>query len=120
MALDARTVAILREHRASQAAERLLAGPAWEELGLVFSDELGRVVNPAWFTRMVKALATDAGVPPLTPHPAARHTWATLALSSGIPAKVKPGKCRCLLGVGGPTHHLTTPPPLAKTYFLAA
>lgn len=88
VALDSKTVAILREHRAAQAAERLLAGPAWEDSGLVFSDELGGVISPAWFTRTTKTLATDAGVTPLTPHPAARHTWATLALSSGIPAKV--------------------------------
>jgi Phage integrase family len=40
------------------------------------------------FTRTTKTLALEAGVRPLTPHPAARHTWATLALSSGIPAKV--------------------------------
>jgi integrase len=88
VALDLGTVAILREHRAAQAAERLLAGPAWRDLGMVFSDELGQVVNPVWFTRATKSLARAAGVPPLTPHAAGRHTWATLALSSGIPAKV--------------------------------
>lgn len=88
VALDSGTVAILREHRAAQAADRLLAGPAWEDLGMVFSDQLGRVINPVWFTRITKSLAEAAGVLPLTPHPAARHTWATLALSSGIPAKV--------------------------------
>ena len=54
----------------------------------MFSDELGELVNPIWFTRMTKKLSEEAGVPTLTPHPAARHTWATLALSSGVPAKV--------------------------------
>ena len=88
VALDSGTVTVLREHRAAQATERLLAGPAWEDLGMVFSDELGRVVNPVWFTRTTKKLAEAAGVRPLTPLPAARHTWATLALTSGIPAKV--------------------------------
>ncbi len=52
------------------------------------SDELGAVVNPTTFTRTTKKLAVEAGVPPLTPHPAARHTWATLALSQGVNAKV--------------------------------
>ena len=54
----------------------------------MFSDEVGGIVSPDWFTRTTKRLATEAGVPPLTPHPAARHTWATLALSSGVHPKV--------------------------------
>ncbi|MCZ6739845.1 MAG: tyrosine-type recombinase/integrase, partial [Actinobacteria bacterium] len=28
------------------------------------------------------------GVPPLTPHAAARHTWASLALEARVPLKV--------------------------------
>jgi len=88
VALDTTTVAVLQEHRRRQNAERLLAGPAWEKLGLVFCDELGGMINPATFTRTTKRLATESGVPPLTPHPAARHTWATLALSSGVHPKV--------------------------------
>ena len=46
------------------------------------------MVNPDTFTRTTKRLAVEAGVPALTPHPAARHTWATLALSSGVHPKV--------------------------------
>lgn len=40
------------------------------------------------FTRLTKRLAKEAGVPPLTPHDAARHGWATLALSAGGHPKV--------------------------------
>lgn len=87
IALDTRTVAILREHKAAQAAERLRAGEAWANLDLVFCNETGEILNPMTFTRTTKALANDAGVPPLAPH-AARHTWATLALSSGVHPKV--------------------------------
>ena len=54
----------------------------------MFCDELGGMINPATFTWTTKRLATEAGVPPLTPHPAARPTWATLALSSGVHPKV--------------------------------
>jgi integrase len=39
-------------------------------------------------SEVVEKLAVEAGVPPLTPHPAARHTWASLALSQGVNAKV--------------------------------
>lgn len=88
VALDARTVAALRDHRKRQAEERLRAGEAWEDVGLVFTNELGGMVNPDWFTRTTKRLAEDAGVPALTPHDAARHTWATLALASGVHPKV--------------------------------
>lgn len=88
IAVDASTVAVLREHKARQNAERLRAGEAWDDLDLVFCDELGGMLNPATFTRTTKRLAIEAGVPPLTPHSAARHTWATLALSSGVHPKV--------------------------------
>jgi hypothetical protein len=79
IALDIKTVAVLREHRKRQNEERLRAGEAWEDLDLVFTNEIGGMVNPDWFTRTTKTLAGDAGVPALTPHDAARHTWATLA-----------------------------------------
>lgn len=46
---------------------------------------IGDPVNPATFTRWTKQ---QAGVPPLTPHDAARHGWATLALTAGVPPKV--------------------------------
>jgi integrase len=88
IAVDASTVTALREHKARQNAERLHAGEAWDDLDLVFCDELGGMLNPATFTRTTKRLAVEAGVPPLTPHAAARHTWATLALSSGVHPKV--------------------------------
>jgi integrase len=83
IALDTATITVLREHKACQNIERLRAGEAWEDLHLVFSTELGGVISPNLFTRWTKKLAVEAGVRPLTPHPAGRHTWATLALSSG-------------------------------------
>ena len=88
IALDSRTVAALRDHKRRQNEERLRAGPAWVGLNLVFADELGGIVSPDIFTRTMKRLAGEAGVKPLTPHSGARHTWATLALSSGIHPKV--------------------------------
>jgi integrase len=83
IALDTATITVLREHKARQSAERLRAGEAWEDLDLVFCKEVGGVISPNMFTRWTKKLAVEAGVRPLTPHPAGRHTWATIALSSG-------------------------------------
>ena len=88
LALDGRTISVLREHRSRQNKERLRAGSAWKNLDLVFTDELGGVFSPDTFTRTTKTLAIGAGVPPPTPHSCARHTWATLALSSGVHPKV--------------------------------
>ncbi len=87
IALDSRTVSVLREHKSRQNGERLRAGTAWADLGLVFTDEIGGIFSPDTFTRTTKVIAEEAGVPELTPH-AARHTWATLALSSGVHPKV--------------------------------
>lgn len=86
--LDASTVNILREHKARQNSERLRTGESWSDLDLAFCNQLGATINPATFTRTTKRLAIEAKVPALTPHAAARHTWATLALSSGVHPKV--------------------------------
>lgn len=88
IALDTGTIAALKEHRRRQNEERLMAGDAWAKFDLVFTNAIGDPVNPATFTRWTKQQATQAGVPPLTPHNAARHGWATLALTAGVPPKV--------------------------------
>ena len=65
----------------------MAAGPAYEYRGLVFANELGGILSPDTFTRTTKRLAAEAGVPALTPH-AARHSFASIALSQGVAAKV--------------------------------
>ena len=44
--LPALAVDALREHRARQAAERLAAGPAWQDSGLVFTTAHGTPIEP--------------------------------------------------------------------------
>jgi integrase len=87
IALDEQTVAVLRTHRKRQATERM-ASPIWHDLDLVFTNEIGEPIRPTTFSRTWKRLAIEAGVTPLTPHPGARHGWATLALQAGVPMKV--------------------------------
>ncbi len=87
IALDDTTLAVLRAHKQRQNQERIAAGPAYEYRGLVFANELGGILSPDTFTRTTKRLAAEAGVPALTPH-AARHSWASIALSQGVAAKV--------------------------------
>lgn len=88
IALDPTTVAVLRAHRKAQAEERLAAGPLWTDLDLCFTNEIGEPMKPDTFTRTWKRLAIGAGVPALTPHPGARHSWATLALEGGVPIRI--------------------------------
>jgi integrase len=44
--IDKSATAALRRHRAAQELERRIAGAAWHRGELVFSDEIGRPLNP--------------------------------------------------------------------------
>lgn len=81
------TVTALGAHRARQAEERLAVGIGYRETGLVFAHVDGSALNPATVSRTFDRLVTEAKVPRITLH-GCRHTWATLALLEGIPAKV--------------------------------
>ena len=85
--LDAHLVALLRAHKARQAAEKLAAGPAYEDAGWLVADELGAPYYPdsisEWFDRKARALE----LPRIRLHDL-RHTAASLMLASGVPVKV--------------------------------
>jgi integrase len=88
VALDASTTAALKSHRTRQIAERLRAGTAWRnEHDLVFCREDGTLLRPNWVTTTFQRTAMKQGLEPIGPH-GLRHTWATLALQAGVPAKV--------------------------------
>lgn len=91
IALPATVVEALRRHRLHQLEERLLVGEAWEDLDLVFSNQIGRRLSQfmfkafprAWFGRLLKR----AELPKIRFHDL-RHTAATLLLARGINPKV--------------------------------
>jgi integrase len=87
IALDGSTVAALRRHRVRQLEERVAADVAWHDGGYVFTWQDGRPLHPQMPTKWIRELAAAAGLPPLTVH-GLRHTWASLALAAGVPAKV--------------------------------
>jgi integrase len=86
IALDERTVAVLKAHAARQLTERQCAKD-WTESGLVFTRSDGRALPPnsvsRWFARAVK----QAKQPDIRLHDL-RHSHATLALRAGIHPKV--------------------------------
>ena len=87
VALDSVTVDALRHHRRRQLEERVAWGEAWEDAGLVFTREDGTVIDPTRFTAWFQQHAHSAGLPRIRLHDL-RHSYATAALTAGIPAKV--------------------------------
>jgi integrase len=89
--LDAGTVAVLRAHRRAQAAERLAAGPRWNETphtkddgescscgGPVFTTRLGAPIPPSTLTATRTSLVRRTGLPRVVLH-GGRHTSVTVA-----------------------------------------
>jgi integrase len=97
VSIDSETVAILREHRRQQAAERLSAGSARNDSGgLVFTSRWGEPLYPdtvsALMTKLISAHNRSA-TPLTTPLPHARlhdlrHLHATTLLLAGVPVHV--------------------------------
>ena len=71
--VDERAIAALKAHRKHQAAERLVAGPAWVGSGRVFTDELGRDLKPDSVTRGMERLVRIAGLPEVDTSRIASH-----------------------------------------------
>jgi integrase len=76
----------LRLHHARQAAERLRAGSAWRDLGLVLPNEVGGFWEPRGVARRFGVLAHTAGLNGSL-H-TLRHTTATMLLMAGTPMRV--------------------------------
>ncbi|MEO7803828.1 MAG: site-specific integrase [Actinomycetota bacterium] len=84
IALDPATVAALKTHKAQQGEERILLG-----LGKargddqVFATAEGNPIQPQSVSQAFERLVKSAGVPRIRFHDL-RHTYATLALASGM------------------------------------
>jgi integrase len=87
VALDAETVAILKQHREAQLLERDLAGEAYSDHDLVFAQATGMPLSPSTLSDRFLELRKAAGIVTGTLH-GLRHTCATLALTNGIPLHV--------------------------------
>ncbi|MDQ1626414.1 MAG: hypothetical protein QOI54_158 [Actinomycetota bacterium] len=80
-------VATLRRTRATQAAERLQAGSAYQDSGRLVVDAVGAPVSPRWYADRFKALSRSAGVPVVSLH-TARHGYGSHLLDRGVPLPI--------------------------------
>lgn len=87
IALPASCVEALRAHRARQLRERLAAGPAWRDQGLVFPRYDGDIYPPRTLVKYYGQLVRRAELPYIRFHDL-RHTSATLSLALGEHPKI--------------------------------
>jgi len=81
---------LLHRQRSCQAEWRLRAGPAWEDSGLVFTNELGNHLSPYTVYHNFKRLAAAIGCPEARVHDL-RHSYAVAAIRSGDDIKTVQG-----------------------------
>ncbi|MFC9973839.1 tyrosine-type recombinase/integrase [Spirillospora sp. NPDC127200] len=87
ISIDTSTVKVLRAHKARQNADRLAAGDAWTETGLVFTTDTGQPVTPNQVTEQFEQLSMEADLPPIRLHDL-RHCAASFILAAGHDMKV--------------------------------
>lgn len=94
--LDTKTIKILKTHKAAQAADKLKLGSRYIDEDLVFARGSVRLrdgrmaggpLHPERTSRLFDARIAQHKLPDIRLHDL-RHTWASLALKSGIPVKV--------------------------------
>lgn len=79
-------VAVLREHRAAQETERMMARDQWRDHDLVFATKLGTPVDPNNILRTIQIAAQKAGIADVGVH-TLRHSAAVAWLESGVHIK---------------------------------
>jgi integrase len=86
--LDAHTLAGLRAHRLRQAEQRRQAGASWAaDHDLVFPDETGQPLHPDRLRTAFERVVRRSDLPAIRLHDV-RHSYATLALKTGVHPKV--------------------------------
>ncbi|HEV2123759.1 MAG TPA: site-specific integrase, partial [Chloroflexota bacterium] len=80
-------VAALRKHKVRQLEERLVSGNRWTDSGLVFTNTIGRPMEPSNVLKTFKKHLAAAGLPEQRFHDL-RHAAASLLLAQGVPPRV--------------------------------
>ena len=73
---------LLQAQKVQQAKQRLMAGPAWEDSGLVFTNEFGRYISYRAISDCFKRIVKRIGLPDARIHDL-RHTYAVNCIRAG-------------------------------------
>ncbi len=87
LALPRKCVEALREHRVRQAQDRLVAGPLWQDHGLVFASAVGTPMDDHNVRRMFRAVTEKAGLGTGWVPREMRHTFVSLLSARGVPVE---------------------------------
>ncbi len=87
VSLSQDSIAVLRSWKRTQNMERLQAGEAWHDTGLVFTKPNGRQLHPQTLANTFLRLIEHHDFPPVTFH-GLRHGAATAQLAAGTAPKV--------------------------------
>jgi integrase len=93
------TLALLRRMKAKQASDRLAAGRAWRETGLILVNEIGDPLRPEVYSDRFRRACSSAGVPVIKLH-SVRHSIALALHQAGI----SPNDAAAMLGHSLPVH----------------
>lgn len=75
----------LRAWHKAQAAERLAAGPRWDDTGLVFTTSTGAALDSVHVRKMFKRICKDAGIGEDWTPRELRHTFVSIMSDQGVP-----------------------------------
>jgi integrase len=75
----------LREHHTSQAAQRLEAGEAWQDHGLVFCTSVGTALDAANVRRSFRRITKAAGLGDNWTPRELRHSFVSIMSDNGVP-----------------------------------
>jgi integrase len=77
---------VLQQWRVTQTQERLAAGPAWHDTGLVWTTAVGKPLSTGIPNLLLDRLAARAGIGHVKLHEL-RHTYATRLMEAGVDAR---------------------------------
>lgn len=109
------TIALLRSLSARQARDRLAAGSAWTDTGLVVVDAIGTPLRPEVYSDRFRRLCRSHGLPGITLH-SVRHSLAFWLHSLGV----TPADAAALLGHTVDVHLATYLPHSGTSGILSA
>lgn len=87
LALPARVADALKAHRTAQAADRLQAGPLWQDNNLVFCTAVGTPLDAANVRRGFRAVVKSAGIEGTWTPRELRHSFVSIMSANGVPVE---------------------------------